>query len=172
MQKATEFLSIFLLVVLSDIALALEVSGTIAIEGHAAESYVILTNGTDTQQKKSLCRNDKSYALRAFVGFVVSVDTADKNTAEGKGSTDCLEVADFKFLKTPFARRAIVGVFELQDSGYVLKTVEGDTYTFSDIPKNLRVLMGRKIILDLKQLAGPGSDQSYSRIVSYYLFPN
>lgn len=145
-----------------------EISGQVKVFGNASSRTVKLVKPGE-YDGPSLCSNELATKISAVSNMQLMVE--GEWGEMGKKKTKCLEATSFRVLTTSTGRPAVVGTIEKSDSGFKLRDNEGKTYEFKKLPKGLKSMVGKKVIVGLKQMNSPNSLNSSHKVVSYSVYP-
>jgi hypothetical protein len=164
------------------LSVAMIVVGASAVGAAAAHAEdlegAVLTVGTTLNREvmllppkadkgPGLCANDVMKRVGKLSGMTVRASGA----WHGEGKKRCFEASDFAVVKTSSGRDAVVGTLEARDGGFAIGAANGQSYTLADVPGGLKKLVGQKVILDLKPLAGSAGAAGKYVVVSYGSHP-
>jgi len=149
-------------------AFAEEISGQVKVFGNAGSKTVKLVKPGE-YDGPSLCSNDLATKISSISNMQLMVE--GEWGEMGKKKIKCMEASAFKVLTTSTGRPAVVGIIEKSDRGFELRDNEGKTYEFKKLPKGLKSMVGKKVIVGLKQMNSPNSLTSSHKVVSYTVYP-
>jgi hypothetical protein len=150
----------------SAVALAEDLEGVVLTVGTAVNREVMLTP-PKTDKGPHLCASETMKRVGKLSGMTVRANGDWK----GDGAKKCFEASDFTVVKTSSGRDAVVGTLEAKDGGFAIGAANGQTYTLAEVPGGLKKLVGQKVILDLKPLAGSTGAAGKYVVVSYGSHP-
>ena len=124
--------------------------------GSSGQTMANLGDGAD------LCPTGKGEQAKSFSGFVIAVE-GTKN-AEKK----CLDVSKLEVVKSPRGKPVIFGTLKKVESVWVLESEQGKSYSFKKVPKGMRELLNKKLLVD----ATEASDSPNTwKVVTYMVNP-
>jgi hypothetical protein len=144
-----------------------QIIGRIMLKGNAKFATVQLVKPGE-HKGPVVCKNEVASKIKRLSNMQIKITGDWKNKDTPKS---CFEGTEFEVLTTPTGKPAVVGVISKTDSGYQLVALDGKTYGFKKLPGGLRGLVGKKVIVGMKQMTSPGSLTGGHKVVSYSAFP-
>ncbi|MFK7825480.1 MAG: hypothetical protein AB8G05_15115 [Oligoflexales bacterium] len=126
------------------------VSGLVRITKATAGRYVNLES-KETNKSVRLCDSDLSNKIQTLSAMTIEVAGEWKGSAGAKNS--CFASKEFKILKLSSGREPAVGVLKLLNSSYYLEHEDGQKTFFLKVPKKMKKMVNKKIIVDPKIVA-------------------
>jgi hypothetical protein len=109
----------------------------------------------------NLCPDKKGELAMRLSGYMVSVEGAKDE------KKNCIEVSKIAVLKSSRGEPVIIGVLKKVDATWVLEGEDGKSYSFLKVPKGMRALENKKLLVDAAQTPGA---QTW-KVVSYMINP-
>jgi hypothetical protein len=134
---------------------SLKKEGFVKNVGSAGQTVANLGDGLD------LCPADKGEIAKKLSGYMISVE-GTKNEQK-----KCIEVSKIEVLKSSRGEPVLQGTLKKSDANWVLQAEDGKSYTFLKIPKGMRALENKKLLVDAAQTSGL---QTW-KVVSYMINP-
>ncbi|NRA44420.1 MAG: hypothetical protein HRU09_05640 [Oligoflexales bacterium] len=134
-----------------------KVSGLVRVTKATAGRYVNLESA-ETKKIVRLCDSPLSNKIQTLSAMTLEV-SGDWKGPEG-GKTSCFDSREFKILKLSSGREPAVGVLKIDKSAYYLEHEDGQRSVFLKVPKSMKKMLNKKIIVDPKIVA-----------VSYSVYP-
>jgi hypothetical protein len=142
------------------------ISGLIKVVGSAYNAKVVLTD-LDGKNQQDLCRDESGKKIGRLSGMTI--------TASGKWDAKdpkerCFAASFFEIDKASSGRKPLVGTLNQKGTDFVLDTGDGQQHTLDGLSSGLKGMVGKKVIVDVKQLKGAQGVES-SKVVSYSEYP-
>lgn len=133
----------------------LKKEGYVRNVGPSGQTMANIGDGLD------LCPVQKGELAKRLSGYMVSVEgTKDEQKK-------CIEVSKISVLKSSRGEPVILGVLKKVDTTWVLEGEDGKSYSFLKVPKGMRTLENKKLLVDAVQTPGA---QTW-KVVSYMINP-
>jgi hypothetical protein len=133
----------------------LKKEGYVRNVGPSGQTMANIGDGLD------LCPVQKGELAKRLSGYMVSVEgTKDEKK-------NCIEVSKIAVLKSSRGEPVILGVLKKVDTAWVLEGEDGKSYSFLKVPKGMRALENKKLLVDAAQTPGA---QTW-KVVSYMINP-
>ena len=133
------------------------VSGLVRVTKATGGRYVNLES-KDKKKSVRLCDSELSNKIQTLSAMTLEVSGEWKGPENSK--TSCFHSNEFKILKLSSGREPAVGVLKMDKSTYYLEHEDGQKSFFLKVPKKMKQMVNKKIIVDPKIVA-----------VSYSVYP-
>jgi hypothetical protein len=151
-----KFLALLLCCANIGFAEVLKKEGFVKNVGFSGQSVANIGDGAD------LCPTGKGEQAKNFSGFMISVE-GTKNSEK-----KCLEVSKIEVVKSPRGKPVIFGTLKKVESNWVLEGDGGKSYTFKKVPKGMRDLVNKKLLVDAAEVA---DSPNTWKVVTYMVNP-
>jgi len=108
-----------------------------------------------------LCPADKGELAKKLSGYMIAVEGIKNDQKK------CIEVSKIQVLKSSRGEPVLVGTLKKVEPNWVLQADDGKSYIFPKIPKGMRALENKRLLVDAAQT--PGLDTW--KVVSYMINP-
>ena len=139
--------------------------GAVQILGPAYSRRVTLTQADSKAEDVRLCKGEITSRVEKLSGMTVAVLGQWRQLKVG---SKCFEPQDFSVAKLSSGRDPIVGTLEKVGTEFRIVS-NGKTVTFGSLPRGLSKLVGKKVIIDAKQMSD--MNQLSWKIVTYAPYP-
>ena len=136
---------------------ASSVSGLVRVTKATGGRYVNLES-VETKKSVRLCDSDVSNKIQTLISMTLEVSGDWKGPESSK--TSCFDSKEFKILKLASGREPAVGVLKAEKDTFYLEHADGQKSVFLKVPKRMKKMINKKIIVDPKIVA-----------VSYSVYP-
>ena len=134
---------------------SLKKEGFVKNVGSSGQTVANLGDGLD------LCPAEKGELAKKLSGYMISVE-GTKNEQK-----KCIEVSKIEVLKSSRGESVLLGTLKKSNANWVLQGEDGKSYTFLKIPKGMRALENKKLLVDAAQTSGLET----WKVVSYMINP-
>ncbi len=150
------------------LSFAEDLEGVVQVVGARINVKVMLTKPKE-DKGPHLCAGDIAKKVRKIPAMMVKVQGVWQ---DGKKIEDrCFKADSFVVTKATSGRKAYVGVFEKSEAKFLLKTPDKTAVELVEVPEGLKKLVGKNVILDLKELDIPTAKEPVQRVVFYAEHP-
>jgi hypothetical protein len=147
------------------IANAEPIEGVVRLVGSGANATTVISDPKGVELV-TLCKGKPAEQLAAIAGMTVAADVAGNQVA-----ANCRQLTSFSVIKTGSGRPAFVGTLKETKEGFALDSDDGQSRPLQTVPKGLRKLIGKKVIVDLRSMSSPALKNESWKVVSYAPFP-
>ena len=149
-------------------AFAEDFEGIVRLVGSAYSATTTLTDASG-KQAVNFCTDDESRRLSRLTGMTVKA-SGDWQEAT-KNKVRCVKLTAFEVLKASSGRDAVVGVLSQEGADFAVTTGDGSKRKLSRVPKGLRKMLGKKVIIDVKPMGSPSTKSESWKVVTYAPYP-
>jgi hypothetical protein len=141
------------------------IEGVVRLVGSGANATTVISDSKGVELV-SLCKGKSAEQLASIAGMTVAAEVDGSQVA-----ANCRQLTSFSVVKTGSGRPAFVGTLKETKEGFALDSDDGQSRPLQTVPKGLRKLIGKKVIVDLRSMSSPALKNESWKVVSYAPFP-